>query len=263
MFADSFMHSFYAFIDEAGDEGFVFKDPPQRASSEWFVLSAVIFHTEDQAGTSRVFKETLDPIEQHRRSPLHFRVLPHEARIPVVAKLAALPISVISICVNKKSLGPTTLENSRRLYYYCTRFLLERITWLVRDHPKREIGDGKCLITFSRSKRLSYENMASYLELLAKQRTEIAWVRLAPKICVKDHTQSIWLRAADAVASSTFRALELNEYGFTESRYICILKPVVYCRSSKYLSYGLKLFPSVPDVQPEHNNRYDWLDIYK
>jgi len=34
--------SFIAFIDEAGDEGFKFKDWPERASSEWFVLAACI-----------------------------------------------------------------------------------------------------------------------------------------------------------------------------------------------------------------------------
>ncbi len=51
------------------------------------------------------------------------------------------------------------------------------------------------------------------------------------------------LQIADAVASATFYSVQLSQYGYTESRYIQMLKPVVYHYRGAYLGYGLKFWP--------------------
>ena len=57
------MHAFHAYIDESGDEGFVFRDYPGRASSEWFVLSACIVRVRNLPIIARQIRATLDRIE--------------------------------------------------------------------------------------------------------------------------------------------------------------------------------------------------------
>lgn len=126
-------------------------------------------------------------------------------------------------------------------------------------------GDGRCKLTFAHCKNLSYENMGEYLGLLrAEQQTQIKWPHIDHEgIAVRPARDSIWLRAADCVASGIYRGLELSEYGFCEDRYGLMLKPIVYSRGANYLSYGLKLFPRVPEPEAERANRYGWLSQFK
>lgn len=84
------MHSFHAFIDESGDEGFTFKEFPERASSEWFVISAVILRASQEAFAARQFSEILAPLEAKRKAIIHFRTLPHEVRLPIIDRLAVI-----------------------------------------------------------------------------------------------------------------------------------------------------------------------------
>ena len=51
------------------------------------------------------------------------------------------------------------------------------------------------------------------------------------------------LQIADAVASSFFYAIEPSNYGFTEDRYVRMLKPVVYNRNGQFVGYGIKFWP--------------------
>lgn len=261
------MHSFHAFIDESGDEGFTFKDPPDRASSEWFVISAVVVSVSREPGAARQLNEILAPLEKRRNKVIHFQTLPHEIRVPVIDRIAKLPLRAVSICFNKKKLGEHTLGGQRRLYFYCTRFLLERISWMVRDRFQKGgvSGDGRCKLTFAHCKNLSYQSMGAYLQLLRwEQETQIKWPYLDhEEISVKQPMESIWLRAADCVASGIYRGLELSEHGFCEERYGTMLKPIIYERDGNYFSYGLKMYPGVPEPEAERANRYGWLSQFK
>jgi hypothetical protein len=51
------------------------------------------------------------------------------------------------------------------------------------------------------------------------------------------------LQIADAVAGSFFYAVEPSKYGYTEHRYVKLLKPIVYHWHGKYLGYGIKSWP--------------------
>ena len=208
---------------------------------------------------------TLGPIEAKRKSPVHFAGLNHDTRVAIIHCISQLPIRVVAIAINKRELNTGhTLQGERRLHFYASRYLLERISWIARDRAKPNEGDGKCSLTFSHCKGLSYSKLGEYFETLKKSNSQVAWGSLdTEKIKVLGHAQSIWLRAADATASGTAQALELSAHGFCEYRYIRMLKPVIYKNGNNYLSYGMKMFPNMPTVQKERDNRYEWLSLYR
>lgn len=259
------MHSFHAFIDESGDDGFVFRDPPERASSEWFLVGALIVRETNKAKASRMLNQLIGPMEAARKSVIHFAKLNHDQQTALCFGLARLPVRGIVIAVNKKRLGVGhTLEGKRRLYFYCVRFLIERISWITRDLRMAGEGDGRCRLTFSHCKGLSYEGLAEYLTLLQGQETHVAWAHIdTEKFNVLGHPDSLWLRAADVMTSGIAKGLELSQHGFCEDRFARMLKPVMYNRDGNYLSYGLKVFPDQPAVERERDNRYEWLSLYR
>jgi Protein of unknown function (DUF3800) len=260
------MHSFHAYIDESGDEGFVFRDPPQpRGSSEWFVLSAVVVRERLLAQASRMLHAAIDPLEERRKSPIHFSGLKHDQQVALIHGLAQMPIRTITICANKRQLdGDHGLAEARRLYFYCTRFLIERVSWITRDKFVRGEGNGQCRLSFSSCKGLSYENLAEYLGLLRAGQSNVAWQHIdVARFNVQPHNSSIWLRAADVVASGVAKGLELSEHGFCEDRFARTIRPIVYRRGENYSSYGMKFFPRRPAPEVERDNRYSWLSLYE
>lgn len=260
-------HSFVAFIDESGDDGFVFLDPPDRASSEWFVLSAAIVRAANELSAIRHVNEAISPIETQRKSPMHFTALRHEQRIPITHRIANSAFKVITILVNKRTLGDAHgLNRGRRLYFYATRFLLERISWLARDSRIPNSGDGRTKLVFSKCKNLSYADLTSYLQLLRNgfdMQTEIHWPSIDYQTLeVRQHNELVGLKIADAVATGIRYAVELSPYGYCEDRHALTLKPVVYNRNGNYRSYGMKFFPNIPNIEPERGNRYAWIGNY-
>jgi hypothetical protein len=262
------MHSFHAFIDEAGDEGFNFRDAP-KGSSEWFVMSACVLRANRAPLAGRMFHETLDPIEDARKAPAHFRKLPHEARVALIAGIARLPIRAVSVCFDKRAVANSTLISNRRLHFYAARLVLERISWIARDFHTPGHGNGKCSLTFSRCKNLSYSALGMYFEHLRAGRSNIAWEHIdTDRLKVLNHEQSVWLRAADAIASGVYQALELSNYGHCEDRFARMLRPIVYRNGTNYRSYGMKFMPRTPapsagTMVMERDTRYSWVSLYQ
>lgn len=259
------MHSFHAYIDESGDEGFAFRDYPQRGSSEWFVIAAVVVRDKNIARAARMLHAAIGPLEERRKSPIHFSELRHDQQAGLSFALGKMPVRVIAICANKRLLVQDHgLTQARRLYFYCTRFLLERISWITRDKHVRGEGDGRCRLSFSSCKGLSYQDLAEYLGVLRGMPTQVAWANIdTQKFVVEQHSQSLWLRAADIAASGVARGLELSSHGLCEDRFARHLRPVIYSRNGNFLSYGMKFFPERPAVEVERDNRYSWLSLYE
>jgi hypothetical protein len=256
-------HSFVAYIDEAGDEGFKFKVWPERASSEWFVLAACIVREKLQSTAMREIKRIVDPIEKNRNAPLHFKQLPHEARVAVCHGLGKTAFRIVVVSVNKRALPqPHTLRGNRRLYFYYTRYFVERLSWLTRDHRIDGEGDGFCKLVFSRAKNLSYVLLKEYLTRLKNHhQTQIDWSAIDPDgIEVLQHDQSLGLRLADAAASGVHCALELSPHGFCEDRYVRLLKPTIYRNGNNYRSYGMKIVPQAPEPEVARDGRYGWIE---
>jgi hypothetical protein len=145
--------------------------------------------------------------------------------------------------IHKPSLAnPDTFKKKEVLYFYYTRYLLERVSWLCRDaHASKNIGgDGTADIIFSNRSCMSYDNLRDYFEKLRPRRdVKIDWGSIGSIRAVAP-TKSMGLMIADAVASGFSRAVE-TRYGQIEDRYARMLKPVVYSHQGKWINYGIKL----------------------
>jgi hypothetical protein len=142
--------SFVAYIDESGDEGFVF-NADGSGSSRWFVLSAAVIRQANDLQTVSCLKEARAVLQRLPKTPLHFVDLRHEQRIPYIRRVGELPVRVVSVLIFKPLIAePEKFQNSKlRLYRYATRMLLERVSWLCRDHHNEGVGDGSCEVIFS------------------------------------------------------------------------------------------------------------------
>lgn len=258
--------SFRAYIDESGDEGFQFR-PDGSGSSRWFVISALVMRLKNDAQVVSCLKDTRKLLDKPPKHPLHFVDLKHEQRVPYARKVGELSARTVSVLIYKPSIQePEKFQNTKYLLYrYATRLLLERVSWLCRDHRIEGEGDGSCDIIFSNRSNMSYEEIQDYLTHLMEQsgplpqEVQIDASVIRPKqIRAVEHSKLAGLQAADAVASSIHFAVKRNRYGESEPSYSRLLTKTFYRHRGSLDGYGIKLWPdSLTDVQtkaPEAKN---------
>lgn len=242
--------SYVVYVDESGDEGFVFR-PGERGSSRWLVLSAAVFRRKNDHCCVDVLKETRSIIDKPAKRALHFRDLRHQHRIPYLRRIAAVPVRTVTVLIYKPALdSPESYQaDPHLLYRYASRLLLERVSWLCRDQRLEGEGDGTAQLIFSNRSAMSYDDLRSYLELLRNNPTQfncsVHWPAIDPSnVRAVNHDQLAGLQIADAVASSMFCAVNLNPFGEAEPRYVEILAPTVYRERKVWMGYGLKFWPA-------------------
>jgi len=155
-------HSFVAYIDESGDEGFKFDDFP-KGSSRWFVLSAVIVRTPDDHKIRELAASVRRTLGFPERHVLHFSKMDHERRLHFIRAIAAAPVCVTSILVQKERITKPEIfmANGFRLYFYTTRLLLERVSWWCRDFAKKHnLPTPEARLIFEHRRRLSYDDLS-------------------------------------------------------------------------------------------------------
>lgn len=260
-------YGFYAYIDEAGDEGFTFRDPPDRGSSQWFVLSAVMVRESNRNHEMRELKKFISTLSPAHWSKLHFQRLSHDRRAALSYYLSQRPIRTISICWDKREITDDdrdhTLAASSRLHHYAIRYLIERISWLAWHNAQPGAPIASRLV-FSKCKNLRYKVIQQYLTHLRNLPNSIRWDAVdTDNLIIKPSSELLGLKAADAVASSIYRGLELNPHGRTEPTYARHLRSVTYNHNGQLIRYGLKIMPRIPEVQPQHDNRYLWISEYQ
>ena len=254
--------SFRVYIDESGDEGFSFG----QGSSDWFVLSAVITHTADDLAAVKVVDVVRQRLGRPERKPLHFRDLRHEHRLLFVDQVSQQPLRAVNVLVYKPSLiEPEKFQERYRLYFYAVRYLLERVSWYCRDHPRAGAGVGSVAdLVFSNRSGMSYGELRDYLEVL-KSRTDMLDVRVdwdvirAERVTASSPGKRMGLQVADAVAGSFFYAVQPSRHGFTEDRYARMLRPIVYHHRGRYLGYGIKLWPREAEHRLQADERLAWI----
>lgn len=258
--------SFAVYIDESGDEGFVF-NADGAGSSRWFVISAVVIRQVNDLQMVSCLKGVREVLGKQPQTPLHFVDLKHEQRVPYIRRLGLLPIRTVSVLVYKPLISaPETFQNDKYLLYrYATRLLLERVSWLCRDQRRAEEGDGFCEIIFSNRSNMSYGDIRDYLRLLLNQaeddpqRVQIDRTVIDPeRIRSVEHSRLAGLQVADAVASGFHFAVKVNRYGETESGYLPHLNRTIYRHKGVAVGYGLKIWPedlaAVTAKAPEASN---------
>ena len=258
--------TFVVYIDESGDEGFRF----HHGSSEWFVLAAVITRKETDLDTVKLVDAVRRKLGKPDKKPLHFRDLKHEQRLPFIDEIARADLRTIIVLVHKPTLNePEKFQERYRLYFYSVRYLFERISWYCRDHKTRhDSGDGSAEIIFSNRSGMSYDELKQYIRLL-KNQIGFFDVRIEQSIIREDMITAyspgrrMGLQIADAVASGFFYAVQSTRYGFTEDRYVKMLKPIIYHRRGRHLGYGLKLWPREVEGMVKSEGNLEWIrDVY-
>lgn len=241
--------SFTVYIDESGDEGFVFLHE-EKGSSRWLVLSAAVFRKGSDLDAVRLMREVRARLGKDAKKALHFRELKHEQRVPYVRAISEASLRTVSVLIHKPSIKePERFQTEKyRLYRYAARLLLERVSWLCRDHRRAGEGDGTAEIIFSNRSAMSYDDLRNYLTHLRGtselKDIRIDWSVVKPEqVRAVNHDQLAGLQIADAVASGVFFAVNLNQYGEVENRYLNLLAPTCYRRQKTVLGYGLKFWP--------------------
>lgn len=241
--------SFIAYIDEAGDEGFKFKEHPGGpGSSSWFVLSALVVRAQRDAELISIGRELRSTLGWKANREFHFRKMAHDHRVVVVQRLRKCPVHAINVLLYKPLIQqPERFQQGTRLYFYAVRLLLERISWLCRDKYDGK-GDKSAKLIFSNRATVSYSELCKYLQRLkALSRTQsisIEWDVIRPQLVAPRQSKSVvGLQLADVVAGSFFKGLEPTGFDIVEDRYARELRTVVYKRGGQHLGYGVKLWP--------------------
>lgn len=241
--------SFRVYIDESGDEGFVFR-PDGSGSSRWLILSAVVVRKKDDLRLVRALEAARVILKREPRSSLHFCRLKHDHRLPYLRTIAAEPIETVSVLIHKPSIRrPENFQGMKHLLYrYASRLLLERVSWCCREQHDPE-AKGGAEVVFSNRAQMSYDDLRGYLRVLQGQETTIDWDFINPELVrAVEHSKLAGLQVADAVASSLYAALNPNSFGDVESRYSKLLRPTFHrSRSGQVLSHGLKFWPGAWD----------------
>jgi len=141
--------SFKVYVDESGDEGFVFH-ADGSGSRRWLVLSAVVVRTKNDLKLVETLKSVRQLLGKQPKQQLHFADLKHEQRVPYVKQIANTPVRTVSVLIHKPSISDPEKFQSEKflLYRYATRYLLERVSWFCRD--QRIDGEGDVLRRFAR-----------------------------------------------------------------------------------------------------------------
>lgn len=260
-------HYFTVFIDESGDDGFVFRPPPDKGSSDWLIVSAVVSFSAHQKTLLTAADRIRASIGWDKRKPLHFADLSHEKRVRVIHELGKEQLRYVSVIIDKRNIRDVDVFRGHRgrLYYFALRLLLERVSWLCRDSAvKNGFPSPKARIIIEHRKRLKHDDLVDYVRLLRTLGAGSGWIATSPhdiriawdvideglmEAAGKPHY--VGLQFADFVASGTKMALEATPYGFTEHRYAKMMVKQIYSRSGNFTSYGLKFFPTLPAPENE------------
>jgi len=259
--------SYRIYIDESGDEGFAFK-PNAEGSSQWFVLSAVIVRNTNDLSLVACMRESRAMLNRQPKQPLHFAKMEHGQRLAWVQRISKMPIRNVSVLVHKPSINePEVFKNKPyHLYRYCSRVLMERVSWFCRDNNDPKKGDGTSDIYFSNRRRMSYAEMRDYWQKLKDQNDpkniRIIWAHIDPqRISAVNHDQLAGLQIADAVASAYWKSISPDRFGNNEPRYFVELKKLAYRRDKETLGYGIKFWPDLKTLRPQmpHLQAFDGL----
>jgi hypothetical protein len=231
------------YIDEAGDRGI------SSRSADHFVVSATIVRDDHQAAVRTELATLRSALGRRPGQVLHFQKFSHSQRLKAVQDIGASGIDAItSVVLCKRGFDQPDpagdlayITNPDPMYLWAVRLVLERISWYIRDH-----GGGEAIVTFAHVRHFPSEKLHDYRRALQRADTNISWPAFDGhpfRIASPDRIEL--LQVADTAASALFRAVEPDEFGNVERRYLEELVPKLYRRgSTQVTSYGLKVFPT-------------------
>ena len=214
------------YIDEAGDLG-------ANRGTQWFVLTAVIVNVEDEPQIRKKLKAIKTMFNWQT---IHFRnVKDFRQRMYIVRELSDEPFEIVNVLFDTNQFDQNKMQ-SEQAYNFICRYLLERVSWLLRDTGRK----GRVVLSSRGTSR--DEELSSYIrdKLVPYPNNQIADVFLS----VECKQASAWdmLQLADVCATSMFYSHEVHKYGFTVPCYAIKLQAKLYRHNGKYVKYGIKYF---------------------
>jgi hypothetical protein len=185
------------------------------------------------------------------RKPLHWKKLRHLEKKLFAERISGTKARLVVACVHKPSLVDREKFQYRyRLYFYAVRYLLERVSWCIRDeHRAHPEGDGKVGVAFSNRGGMNYEEMRGYLKRLktmseSGQDVRIEWDHLDPRdVRAFPAGRLHGLQVADAVAGALYNGLEPVKTRSRMPDYAQVLIPRFYRHRGSAWGNGIKLVP--------------------
>lgn len=252
--------SFVAYIDESGDEGFTFREDGS-GSSRWFILSAVVLRRSKHLSPVAALRAARQTLRWEPRRDFHLSAMRHEPRLVLLHEITKLHLRTITIASFKPDIPEPERFNGQKffLYRYLSRLLIERVSWLCRDHGQAEDGDGTVELIFSDRASMSYDDIRTYMQRLKDRAAADHDIRIHwPAIDIANlravaHGQLAGLQIADAVATSYYYALNLSRFGIADPSYLRLLRAHAYRHEGQCFGYGVKFlsdFASLKEKMP-------------
>jgi hypothetical protein len=242
--------AYNAYIDEAGDEGFVTMTTPGQGSSEWLVLGAIILKEEEDLALSHAVDDLRQLLNRPPPKPLHFRHLKHNARRAAMDKLATYDFvfSIVALWKPPGSGPGKQFPRAPYMYNWACRLLVERLTWYSNDRG-RQVN-----LFFSNRATTSYAQLHTYMNWI--QNDAACQIRRGCINRFQPVNQTVKLiQVADFYTSASFMALERDPFGNAEEDYLLRVKQQLYRRNGNLFSYGFKGWPP----NGLDHQRYPWL----
>lgn len=244
-------HSFNVYIDESGDDGIdkFRRKGSDGGSSLWLSVGACIVRANrdlELVGLRDKIRDECRPKSQKR--DLHFKEMNHHQRRRACQIIAGQPLRFSCVFGYKDTAEAAAFTQKNRLYFYLTRYLIERVSWFCRDYRKVvKEGNGQAKITFSRRGGMNYADFQSYLRTLREANdTQIYWPVIdIDAVVAEDHSRRAALQIADIGVSAMTAAFEPDPFGNVEPTYLKELKGNIYNRDGNFFSYGLKTLPKL------------------
>ena len=261
-------HSFNVYIDESGDDGIgKFRQPgADGGASRWLTIGACVVRTSRDLELVGLRDEIRKECRPKSKTPvLHFKDLNHSQRRRACQMLAMKPLRIVCVLGLKDAPAAERFKGKNQLYFYLTRYVIERVSWLCRDYRSQvKEGDGRAKIVFSRRGGMNYDDFRDYLKRLKdSDETEIYWPVIdIDAVEAQDHSRLAALQLADIAVSGITAAIERDPFGNVEGGYLAALKPNIYSRNGNYLSYGLKTLPNLNDAELD-NQQLDCFKIFR
>lgn len=212
------------YIDEAGDLGI-------KRGTKWFVISAAIVPKTEEPQ----IRQTINSIKnKFNLKEIHMRKLNDFYKSSyIISRLNNHDFTIINVLMDT-DICP--LKDSIKTYNFMCRFLLERVSWFLRDNNAKgnvvlssrgTRRDGE-LINYIQTKLLNY-NLNSISNVFTR---------------IESKSASSWdmLQLADVCATSMFKSHEVNSLGFVTPCHMNNLKDKLYKYNGKIERYGLKYY---------------------
>ena len=249
---------FIAFVDEAGCSG----EKYNGGSSAFLVMGAVVVRRCNLENALAVFDEARE--ERGKGDAVAFRKF-SKANVKdnfVLTKLLGRkPVRTAFVGFHKPSLSGTHIRaNHGSEYNYLTKFMLERISWAVRD-AESSGGDHQADVVFSHQDMYPLDDCRDYIDKLkrgaGRYNTRANWEHLG-QFLDEPHEDEGRMHLADLAASSFHMAVEPKQHDMTDERYFRHLLSRLY-RGRESKPFGLKMWPDSATAEAVQQGRLTFL----